>query len=94
MEIRVKRKFRLTGIYVAAIRTRMSSLRAWRKANDLSLDDVASKLGIAVSSLSRIELGQQWPSRPLLDRIIDMTGGDVTPNDLAGFVPRSTEAAE
>lgn len=60
----------------------MNPLRTWRKARDLTQDQMAEMLCISVGSLSRIERGEQWPDRAFFERLTEVTGGSVTANDL------------
>lgn len=71
----------------------MNALRAWRKAERLSIEKASSQLGISSASLSRIERGEQWPDRSLLGRIVELTRGEITPNDIANLSPRQTTEA-
>jgi transcriptional regulator with XRE-family HTH domain len=47
----------------------------------LSLQTLASRIGISTASLSRIETGKQTPSVPTLLKIVDETAGAVTVSD-------------
>lgn len=64
----------------------MNALRTWRKAKNISLESMASTLGVSAGSLSRIERGEQWPSRETFAKVADATNGEVTAND---FLPGS-----
>jgi transcriptional regulator with XRE-family HTH domain len=66
-------------------------LRAYRKLHGIALGDLASRLGIHKSVLSRLERYGHNASADLLRRIADVTGGEVTPNDVLGV--NQSEAA-
>jgi 3,4-dihydroxy 2-butanone 4-phosphate synthase / GTP cyclohydrolase II len=53
--------------------------------------DVARRLGISSGHISDLCRGRFWPSRELAQRIYDMTGGAVTPND---FLRGSNSASD
>ena len=46
---------RLTSVYFA------KALRNWRQAYDITQDDIATKLGIAKSTVSDVETGRSGP---------------------------------
>jgi len=46
-------------------------LRAQRLKNDLTLTEMAQRIGLSKAQLSQIELGKSWPSFPTLKRISD-----------------------
>lgn len=60
----------------------MSKLRDWRHAKGLTQDDLAKKVGTTGASISRIEVGEQWPSAPLLIAIERATKGAVKTGDI------------
>ena len=66
-------------------------LRSYRKSKGLTLQAMASLVGIDASNLSRIETGKQPPSADLLIKVAEATSGEVTPNDM--LLP-AKEAAE
>ncbi len=59
----------------------MNALRNWRKRRNVSIEAMATAIGISIGSLSRIERGEQWPPRETFARILDVTDGEVTAND-------------
>ena len=59
----------------------MNALRTWRRGNGLTIEQMASRLGVSVGSLSRIERNEQWPDRDFFERMTAETEGAVTPND-------------
>lgn len=67
----------------------MNALRTWRKANKLTIEQVAASVGTSTGSLSRIERGEQWPDPDFFRRVIAVTAGAVTPNDFLGVTPSS-----
>jgi len=46
-------------------------LRAQRLRQDLTLTEMAQRIGLSKAQLSQIELGKSWPSFPTLKRISD-----------------------
>lgn len=46
----------------------------YRADNDLTLQDIAQKVGVSHSALSRVECGKSFPSPHLARRIHDITG--------------------
>jgi transcriptional regulator with XRE-family HTH domain len=71
----------------------MTALREFRKQRRETLEDWASRLGVSVTSLSRIERGEQWPERGFFERLREETGGEVTPDDFLAPAPHPGEAA-
>lgn len=57
-------------------------LKAWRKSRKLNMVEAVKVLGISQSSISRIERGRQWPDKDTVQKIVDRTDGQVTPDDL------------
>lgn len=56
-------------------------LRVYRFENQITLEELAQKLEVDASTLSRIEQRQLRPSMALAERIAHATGGRVMPND-------------
>lgn len=67
----------------------MSDLRLVRKRKGDSLEDVAKRIGITPSHLSRIERGSQIPSPVIARRLADYSDREVTEMDL--LYPKSFE---
>ena len=59
----------------------MTTLREYRKSRGIPLEVVATEVGVSSASLSRIERGEQWPDKLILENIERYTDGEVTPND-------------
>lgn len=53
------------------------NLREARQKREQTLEDVAAAIGINVASLSRIERGEQLPTRDLARRLFEHFDGDV-----------------
>ncbi len=71
-----------------------NALRRFRKDQKLSVRELGEKLGISRSSVSRIELGQQNVSLTTAQKIMTVTGGEVTANDLvASLIPSQHQSA-
>lgn len=58
----------------------MARLRDFRGKRTLA--DLAEELGTSPASLFRIEAGEQWPGPDLISRIVEISNGEVTANDL------------
>jgi transcriptional regulator with XRE-family HTH domain len=52
---------------------------------DVSATDLAGRVGVAVSTITRAAKGTIIPSRELMGKIFEETGGEVTPNDFFGL---------
>jgi len=70
----------------------MNALRTWRKAQKLTLEDLAPKLAVSVGSLSRIERGEQWPDREFFERLPHVTG--ITADELIASLPLAPTPSE
>lgn len=67
-------------------------LREWRLKNRLKLRQVAKKLGTTIATASRIERGERNIMRKnMILKILHLTKGEVTPNDLFGVTPSLIE---
>jgi transcriptional regulator with XRE-family HTH domain len=77
---------------------RPMELREWRLARTpkRTLDELSDLSGIPVSSLSRIERGEQWPTSEQVLAIVKATDGAVTAEELAELHARvkATPAAQ
>lgn len=74
-------------------------LRDWRERHRVSLRELAERLGdteagplISYASLGRIERGLQPPSWAVLERIYEITDGQVAPNDFIGAADSARQA--
>ena len=56
-------------------------LSIWRKAQGLTLAEVAKRIGVTEVTLSRYERGERIPAREIMPKIAAVTGGAVQPND-------------
>jgi len=56
--------------------------KAWRIKHKLSQGEVAQKLGITQQAVANWELGLRVPNRRLWKRIVDLTNGEITIEDL------------
>lgn len=65
----------------------MNALRNWRKRRNVSIEAMATAIGVSIGSLSRIERGEQWPPRETFARIFEVTDGEVTANDFVSPSP-------
>lgn len=58
-----------------------SPLRSARKKAGLSIESVEAKLGIAAGNVSRIERGEQYPGRDILEGLLklfpDLTSDEI-----------------
>lgn len=69
------------------------TLAEYRKAHGLTLVKMAEMLSIHYTHVRRVERMEQTPSRELIARIAQVTGGAVQPNDLFPSLA-STDASE
>jgi len=60
-------------------------IRGWRKYRGLTQEQLASRLGVATSSVSQLETGKQGYSQPMLEAIAEALSCSVT--DLLGVDP-------
>ncbi len=67
----------------------MSALREWRKAENITLEDMAVRFGVSVGSLSRIERGEQWPDREFFERMTEITG--LSADDVISTLPQPNQ---
>lgn len=56
-------------------------LTAYLKNKNIRQADFAEQIGRSAAYVSMICRGQIWPSRDVVNRIFDVTGGKVTAND-------------
>ena len=56
-------------------------LSIWRKAQGLTLAEVAERVDVTEVTLSRYERGERIPAREIMPKIVEATGGAVQPND-------------
>jgi transcriptional regulator with XRE-family HTH domain len=59
---------------------RMSILRYWLKANGISYEDLAAKIGVTAPALNHYVNGRNFPSAPTLMRLSEVTG--IAPSEL------------
>lgn len=81
---------RLTNYARYAYFVRMK-LRDWRLAKGLSMEQLGELIGLTQSSVSRIENGKNRPEWGTLDRIVEVTDGQVTPNDFTDLPPKDEQ---
>lgn len=67
-------------------------LRAWRRANNLTVREAADRLGVTFHTIYRYEQGKVVPPPDKMRQIIALSGGAVTPDDFFD-VPAPAEAA-
>ncbi|MGJ8626276.1 MAG: hypothetical protein ACSHXB_04875 [Sulfitobacter sp.] len=61
-------------------------------SSGVTMTDFAEQIGTTTATVSRIADGLVVPRRKLLERIYEVTGGQVTPNDLTGIHPPDRDA--
>ena len=64
-------------------------IREWRKFRGLNQEQLAERVGVAVSSISQLETGKQGYSQPTLEAIADALGCE--PSDLLMRDPTQPE---
>ena len=62
-------------------------LRPWRISRNLSLVELAAKIGVTFNSVARYERGERVPRPAIMERIVRATAGRVQPSDFYDFVP-------
>lgn len=67
-------------------------LSAYLKENNLTPQDFAPLIGVQWPAIYRYMSGKRVPTKPVLQKIFDVTKGAVTPNDIIG-IPPETEAS-
>ena len=67
----------------------MSKLKTWREERDLSQEQAGRLIGVSAVAFGRYERGRV-PEPEALQKIIDVTNGEVTAND---FFEIPTDAA-
>ena len=60
---------------------RFMKLADYLEKHDISRTDFAAKIGKQPSYITMVCQGQFWPGRDVMERIVEITGGKVTPND-------------
>jgi transcriptional regulator with XRE-family HTH domain len=59
-------------------------LKEWRKSCNMTLVALSGELGVRAVSVGRYERGTRVPEKRVMQRIIEVTKGQVTPNDWFG----------
>lgn len=65
----------------------MHPLRKYRHEAGVTLDQLAKRVGLNKSTLSKIESGASFPRMAVIQRLIEATGGAVDAN---AFLPSDT----
>lgn len=69
-------------------------LRSYREKHGLTASEMGRRLGVAHTTIARMESRELIPTGALLIRIAEATEGKVTPNDvLLGVAPQAKDAA-
>lgn len=69
-------------------------LRSYREKHGLTASEMGRRLGVAHTTIARMESRELIPTGALLIRIAETTDGEVTPNDvLLGSAPQAKDAA-
>lgn len=61
------------------------ALTSYRNSEDLTLEAFAGKIGASKGMVWKWENGQAIPRPPYMQKIVEETGGKVTPNDWYGI---------
>jgi transcriptional regulator with XRE-family HTH domain len=62
----------------------MNPFAAWIERTGLTKEALARALRLGPSAISKITKDGHWPTHAVALRIYNVTGGEVTPNDLLG----------
>lgn len=60
-------------------------LENWLRANSMSQAAFAKLIGVSDPTVHRLVHGKRTPDRHVMPRIVEATGGAVTPNDFFGM---------
>lgn len=55
------------------------------KAMNIRRNAFAEQIGVSPGRITQLCTGVDWPSRKVAERIAEVTGGAVTPNDFVGL---------
>jgi transcriptional regulator with XRE-family HTH domain len=69
-------------------------LRSWRKSKNLSVDELAQRIGIAGSTLTSYENGIRRPKAETAQKIEAVTKGAVSAASLLGLTSHTTRSAQ
>ena len=64
--------------------------RNWRKKKELSQVEVARKLGVTQQAIANWEIGIRHPDKRLWRRIVEITEGEITIDDLLEIPSKTT----
>jgi len=59
----------------------------WRHSNNLSQTALAELLDITQSAVGKYERNERLPSQDVMQKIIEVTNGEVLPNDFYNIAP-------
>jgi transcriptional regulator with XRE-family HTH domain len=59
----------------------MERLKQWLKEKNMTGAQFAELLGVAQAAVSMWLTGERFPSRRNIQKIVELTGGEVQPND-------------
>ena len=59
----------------------MERLKKWLKEKNMTGAQFAELLGVAQAAVSMWLTGERFPSRRNIQKIVELTGGEVQPND-------------
>ena len=54
------------------MKTLSEQIREWRKKRGLTQEELAEKIGVAMNTVSRWEIGQSYPHRRFIQDMINM----------------------
>lgn len=66
-----------------------SALKNFLGKNNLTVSDLASRLGVSYAAAYRYVSGARIPSAEMMTRLYEATGGAVTPNDFYNLPPEA-----
>lgn len=66
-------------------------LAEWMKTNRIVDAELARRLGISKSAVVRWRIGRSRPEWPVVEKLVDVTRGEVMPND---FLPDTKSLGE
>lgn len=67
------------------------TLHDYLKQNNLTAQQFAPLIGVKWAAIYRYISGVRIPTKPIMKKIFEVTGGAVTPNDILGIPPKDKD---
>ena len=72
----------------------LMKLKDYLSQNDISVETFAESIGVTRFAIYKWTAGVRVPRREVIEKIADVTGGSVTPNDFFAEQPSSSPAEQ